>query len=119
MTTTDRPACNLDLLPHGKTARYRELRRALGRSVRDMQELADGWALELDPSAEAFLGAAEWITLERLCCPFLQFELDWSPTQPRVQLRLRGSAGAKQVVGAALGRGPGAGRQGGSGARLA
>lgn len=103
-------ACNLELLPVGETARYHERRQALARSIREVRELPDGWALELDPAPEAFLGAAAWISLERLCCPFLEFDLGWAPARHRVQLRLTGPEAAKRVVGEALGRWPSARR---------
>jgi hypothetical protein len=103
MSDTGRLACHLDALPLAETARYHELRQALARSIRDARELPDGWALELDPSPEAFLGAAAWITLERLCCPFLEFDLGWSPARHRVQLRLTGPEAARGVAGKALG----------------
>ena len=95
MTTCDLPTLG-QALP-----RYLELRRFLGQSVRDVGELPDGYALQLPATAEAFLAVAEWITLERQCCPFMDFALDWRPSQG-LWLRLTGADGVKAMIGAAF-----------------
>lgn len=40
---------------------------------------------------------AEWITMERLCCPFLTFQLDVKGNGDS-QLTMRGPVGAKAVL---------------------
>ena len=43
---------------------------------------------------------AEWIGLERACCPFLRFALDVEPNIGAVWLRLTGTARVKEFIGA-------------------
>jgi hypothetical protein len=97
MMTCDLPALG-QALP-----RYRELGRFVGQSVQDVGELPDGYALQLPATAEAFFGVAEWITLERQCCPFMDFALDWRSSQGP-WLRLTGPDGVKAMIGAAFTR---------------
>ena len=51
--------------------RHGELMEKLHASVVGQRELRDGYSFDLGPDAETFVSAAEWITLERRCCPFL------------------------------------------------
>lgn len=95
--------CDLPVLGQA-LPRYLELRRFLGQSVRDVSELPDGYALELPATDEAFLAVAEWITLERQCCPFMDFALDWRPSRAGLWLRLTGGDGVKAMIGAAFTR---------------
>jgi len=46
---------------------------------------------------------AEWITLERRCCPFLDLGLDWSASN-RVSLTLTGGPGVKTFLAEQLAR---------------
>ena len=45
---------------------------------------------------------AEWISLERRCCPFLEFALEWK-RDDSVSVRLTGEAGVKQFIAAEMG----------------
>lgn len=44
------------------------------------------------------MDAAEFIVYERLCCPFLNFELDVERDTNRLWLRLRGQEGIKEFI---------------------
>jgi hypothetical protein len=46
---------------------------------------------------------AEWVTLERLCCPFFNFELDVNQGDNSVWLKLTGREGVKQFIEADFG----------------
>ena len=53
----------------------------------------------IGPGAEElFLDLAEFITTERLCCPFLHFALELDPDAEEVRLRLTGSEGVKEFL---------------------
>ena len=45
----------------------------------------------------------EFVSLERLCCPFLTFTLDVAPDQGPLMLRLTRAAGVKDFIRAELG----------------
>jgi hypothetical protein len=42
--------------------------------------------------------AAEWVSLERKCCPFLAFEIEQPKDQGPVWLRITGPEGVKAFI---------------------
>lgn len=98
----DRPkpvfACNLKAISETERPRYHDLTKRLRSAARGRSELANGYAFELDGKAISLPEAAEWIGMERLCCPFLSFQLSASGDQMDWQLKLTGPRGAKAVL---------------------
>jgi len=47
---------------------------------------------------DTFRNAAEFITLERLCCPFFEFELIAEKADGSMWLRLKGGDGVKDFI---------------------
>jgi hypothetical protein len=90
-------ACDMKAISAGERPRYNELIKRLRIAVQDQNELKDGYAYRLDTKKIALPEVAEWITMERLCCPFLRF-------QPNVkangesQLTIQGPDGAKAIL---------------------
>ena len=68
-------------------------------------ETADGYVLHLHAAAPGFLKVAEWVTLERRCCPFLNFDLAWSAGDESPSLHLGGRHGVKEFLAAEMGGG--------------
>jgi hypothetical protein len=64
--------------------------------MRDRRELPDGYEYLLESAKITFAEVSEWITMERLCCPFLIFQLDGAGENSR--LTMRGPDGAKEVL---------------------
>ena len=100
MTMTNTLTCRLDVLEGPQTLRYQELRKAM-KGAGETRELPDGYAVRFPSDPTLFVQVAEWITLERLCCSFLAFGLDWSE-RDGVLLRLTGGPGVKAFLGAQL-----------------
>lgn len=101
MDTTTRPAnlaCELGAISAACRPRYSELVRKLRLAVRSHQELADGYALTLSEEAITLPELAEWIGMERLCCPFLTFHLELRSGVCEMQLSLRGPEGVKVIL---------------------
>jgi len=75
---------------------------ATGRQVfsaaEEIRELTDGYAFRLPPLSDVLTKAAEFISLERLCCPFLRFSLEVEPEGGSIWLRLTGREGVKAFV---------------------
>ncbi len=97
------PACNLHALNAAERSRYQELRGRLLAAARERRELANGYEFRLDGDAVGLVEAAEWMDLERRCCPFLTLELAASGQEPDMWLRLTGLAGVKEFLGAEFG----------------
>ena len=63
--------------------------------------MKDGYAGCLDPDSATLRDALDWLLLERRCCPFLQLELSFEPSDGPVWLRFRGGPGVKEFLAAA------------------
>jgi len=72
--------------------------RKLDEATLETTELADGYAFKLQPAAVAITEVAEWITYERLCCPFFSFEVELQPENRELWLRLRGGEKVKEFL---------------------
>ena len=68
-------ACNLDVFDPEEWERYQTLRSELVAAIRETRELDSGYASRLPPDARTIRMAADFIALERRCCPFLAFSL--------------------------------------------
>jgi hypothetical protein len=97
-TTVDTPklACRIDAFTPDQRQRYRVLREALGRATVETIELPDGYCFRYRGD-EVFQMAAEWVTLERRCCPFFDFALAWE-REGAPTLTISGGPGVKEFI---------------------
>ena len=65
--------------------------------------MPDGYAFRLPNESDVLLKAAEFIALERLCCPFFGFSLEVEPEGGALWLRLTGREGVKPFIHAEIG----------------
>lgn len=98
-------ACDMTALDAAQRERQKLLMKRLRASVEEAHALPDGYAFRLPADPETILFAAEFISIERLCCPFLTFQLEVGPAGTRLWLRLTGGAGAKEFIEAEFGAG--------------
>jgi hypothetical protein len=91
-------ACNLRAISAAERPHYHELMNRLRSAVRDRNELADGYAFKLNSKAISLPDVAEWIAMERLCCPFLTLQLSASGDQADWLLNLTGPEGVKLLL---------------------
>ena len=91
-------ACDMSAIDPGLRAGHVATGAQLFRAAEEIRELPDGYAFHLPPDADALLKAAEFISLERLCCPFLGFTLEVGPEGDPVWVRLTGREGVKAFI---------------------
>ena len=91
-------ACRRDELTREELGRRDALSEALKRSTEEVIETSDGWAFRLRADPAVFSAAAEWVILERRCCPFLRFELRWAGGAAAPWLRLGGGEWVKEYL---------------------
>lgn len=91
-------ACQLDVFDAAERRRYESLRERLGERRLGIHEVPDGVAIIYPGEPEIFRDAAEWITLERRCCPFLSFRLEFDAEPPTIRLRLVGGDDVKRFL---------------------
>jgi hypothetical protein len=94
-------ACDMRALTKSERDQHAGLSRQLLASARVKRELSNGYALRLP--ADLWLPAAQWVALERRCCPFFAFELESASRGGPLWLRITGPAGAKTFMHEELG----------------
>ena len=87
-------ACNIKAISAVQRPRYNDLVSRLRAAMQDRKELLDGYTYSLDSAKITAPEVSEWITMERLCCPFLVFQLEGEGEASR--LTMRGPDGAKE-----------------------
>jgi hypothetical protein len=91
-------ACDMSAIDPELRAQHIATGGELFRAAEEVRELSDGYAFRLPPRSDALLKAAEFISLERLCCPFLGFSLEVEPRGGPVWLRLTGREAVKAFI---------------------
>jgi hypothetical protein len=94
-------ACRANALDRTQRKRQQELLDLMRRSAKATDELTNGYALRLPTDPLLFQQAAEWIGLERRCCPFVQFTLEWKQDDS-VWVRFTGAPGVKAFLAAEM-----------------
>ena len=72
-------------------------------AVEETRELPDGYAFRLPNEVAWVMKAADFITKERLCCPFFGFALQLEPERGALWLSLTGREGVKPFIMAEIG----------------
>jgi hypothetical protein len=91
-------ACNLNAISAGDRTRYTDLFKRIQAAITDRRELKDGYVFRLNGESISLPDVAQWISLERLCCPFFTFELQTTGEESDCWLTLRGPDGAKTII---------------------
>ena len=70
--------CNLNALTGEERKQYPVLARQLLAAGREVSELPNGYAFRLAAESVSLPDIAHWMSLERKCCPFFDFQLEVS-----------------------------------------
>ena len=90
-------ACDIKAISDAQRPRYRDLVKRLRTAMNERSDLPDGYAYSLDTEKISLPEVAEWITMERLCCPFLTFQLNVNGNGDS-QLAMRGPEGVEAIL---------------------
>ena len=91
-------ACDLKALTPEQRKEHQKLSKELASAVSGLRELPDGYTLQIDSTKLPLVGIAQWITLERRCCPFLRFRIDVETANDTMSLSLQGAPGVKKFI---------------------
>jgi len=91
-------ACDMSAIPHPERQTHLQTSRDLFSHIQQIQELPDGYQFRLDVDANVLVQAAQFISLEKLCCPFLAFGLEVDAEGGPVWLSLTGREGVKAFI---------------------
>ena len=96
-------ACDTTAIDAVQRKRHNAVMQRLQAAVQHVRDLPDGYALQFPAEVDMFSLAAEFIALERLCCPFLTFALEVEGNSEHLWLRMTGRAGVKAFLRGELG----------------
>jgi len=97
-TTEARFFCNALALSTDERQRYGELVKTLRAAVSETRERDRGLAFRVELERMTLPLLAEWVTLERRCCPFFEFTIEVGPERNSTWLSLAGEEGVKDFI---------------------
>lgn len=72
--------------------------REVFQAVTEIKELPEGYAFRLPYEPDVLVKTAEFISLEKLCCPFLGFVIEVEAEGGAIWLRFVGREGVKAFI---------------------
>jgi hypothetical protein len=96
-------ACVLDAIEPAQRQSHITNAKGLFNLVTKICELEDGYSFSFGSDARVLKMLAEFISLEKLCCPFFGFMIVVTPQAGEIVLRLTGHEGVKPFIQAEIG----------------
>jgi hypothetical protein len=96
-------ACDMTAITQEQRGPHLAIIEKLFGAIESIRELPNGYAFTLRNDADTLLAAAEFIALERLCCPFFGFGLEIEREGGAIWLSLTGREGVKSFIMAEIG----------------
>jgi hypothetical protein len=90
--------CNLKALTTEERARHKQLTIQLKQATLETKELPDGYGFRLDNAKISLTDLVEWISAERKCCNFFDFEIELQRNDGPLWLKLHGKDGVKAFM---------------------
>ena len=95
--------CDMSALTTEARARHRALATQIRPAIVRFSELDDGYAAEFAMTDETLMRLAEFVSLERLCCPFFTLAVEVGRERGPLSLRITGRDGVKPFIRAEFG----------------
>ncbi len=96
-------ACNLSAMNGEQRSRYQSLRRRIHESAQQIEEVPSGYDIGFGAETETLMLLAEFISLERLCCPFFDFTIKLDAGAEQSWLTVTGPEGTKELLRSEMG----------------
>jgi hypothetical protein len=96
-------ACDMTAIAPEKRAAHLANIDRLFRSVEFIRELPSGYAFRLPNDSRTLLTTTEFVSVERLCCPFFGFTIEVEREGGAMWLSLTGRDGVKPFIMAEIG----------------
>ena len=90
--------CNMGIFTPAQRESHIWTTTQLIRAVRSVQEVENGYEFTFPNETEFISRIAEFISNERLCCPFLQFRLNVLANSEPISLVLTGPMGTQEFL---------------------
>jgi hypothetical protein len=95
-------ACNLLALTVEERGEHAQVTEQLMGKILASKELPDGYAFQFAPQTDTLHLLTQFVTLERLCCPFFTFTIRVEPENGPLWLGLTGQVGIQAFIRAEL-----------------
>ena len=96
-------ACVMDAIPAERRSSHLAGAKKLFEGVTVIRELQNGYSFCLGRDAAALSLLADFVALEKLCCPFFGFTIKIEPEGGNIWLELTGREGVKPFIQAEIG----------------
>src|SRR3954471_12794458 len=91
-------ACDMTAIPAEQRPVHLAKSRELFSEIEETRELPNGYEFRFADEPNVLKRLADFVSLEKLCCPFLQFEIEVEAENGPVWLRLMGREGVKEFI---------------------
>lgn len=91
-------ACDMTAIPAEQRPLHLAQSRELFSQVDETRELPDGYEFRFAAEQDLLKRLADFVSLEKLCCPFLSFGIEVEAENGPVWLRLTGREGVKAFI---------------------
>lgn len=89
-------ACNINALDTNQRERRETIAEQMHTTVLQVQELPDGYRFQYPGTS--LVTVAEFVSLEKLCCPFFAFQLTVEPNNGPLWFQITGREGVKEFI---------------------
>ena len=90
--------CNMDVFTPTQREAHILVTTQLAQEVRSVDEIENGYTFAFLPETVSISKIVEFISNERLCCPFLEFTLRIRPGDAPIFLSLAGPLGTQEFL---------------------
>ena len=91
-------ACDMTAITPEQRPQHLATSRELFSQIQEVRELSNGYEFRLAEGPNLISKLAEFVSLEKLCCPFLNFVIEIEAENGPVSLRLTGRDGVKAFI---------------------
>lgn len=90
--------CNMDVFTPSQRENHIQTTTQLVQGVRSVEDVENGYEFTFPNESEFISRIAEFISNERLCCPFLEFRMIVNSTSEPISLSLIGPVGTQEFL---------------------
>jgi len=90
--------CNMDVFTSAQREAHIQTTTELIQALQSVQEVKNGYEFTFPNETEFITKIAEFISNERLCCPFLKFTLNILSNREPLSLSLTGPIGTQEFL---------------------
>src|SRR5215510_15024650 len=91
-------ACNMSVFTPAEREHHIQTITQLFRTVQQIHDLEQGYEFIFPSESATLIQLAEFISKERLCCPFLEFTIKIIPNYETTYLLLTGPEGTQEFL---------------------